>query len=185
VVYAARVDTIDQRLPPSAGARTTSILDPSFQEYLTTAMTDAVAVLSSTGARVVLTTSLPTATALQGNANDDPTRWAAYARVVRSVAARSQGRAVVFDLGRFFGGDGPVPVFHLRSPAGVQWRCGDGIHVAAAGGRLAAPALFQMARATAGPLHPLPPAPAAAVKAVANQVWPTYASYRQVMLCPD
>lgn len=183
VVYVNRMDTISQEVVPGSTQRMTSVLDPGFQTYLTNAMTQAVAVLASTGAHVILTTSAPTKIGLQGNRYDDPKRWAVYDSILRTVADRSGGRASIFDLGRFFGGDGSVPVFQLDSPSGIQWRCRDGLHFTEAGGVLVAPALFAMAWSLGAQVSPSaqsrPPVPAT----VANQPWAPYAAEKVVMGC--
>lgn len=180
VVYVARVDTVDQKV----GGRITSILDGPFQPYLENALSEAVGVLSSTGAHVLLATSAPTRIGLGGDRNDNPRRWAIYNGILSSVASRSPATVSVFDLGRFFGGSGPEPAFHLTSPSGVQWRCTDGIHFSTAGGILVAPALFATAWSLAGRLPSIKPSTPTIPPTVANQPWPEYGTERQVMGCP-
>ena len=173
VIYASRVDTIPEEVTSGSTHRMTSLLEPSFQAGFRTALTQAVDVLSSTEAHVILTTSTPTKV-------DDPTRWAIYDSIVDSVAAQSLGRATVFDLGRFFGANAADPVFRLLSPAGIQWRCTDGIHFTEAGGVLVAPSLFGTAwqywttQQTSDP--PVP-------RSIANQPWAPFASHAAVLGC--
>lgn len=183
VIYANRMDTISQEVVPGSSDRMKSLLDPGFQSYLQDAMTQAVSVLASTGAHVILTTAAPTKFGLTGGPYDDPHRWTIYDSILRSVAARSSGQVSIFDLGRFFGGDGPVPVFHLTNATGVRWRCTDGLHFTEAGGVLAAPAIFGMAWGLVGEgTHAVkagPPVP----KSVANQPWGPFAAQSAVMGC--
>lgn len=170
----SRVDTIPEEITSGSTPRMTSLLEPSFQTYFRAALTQAVDVLSSTGAHVILTTSAPTKL-------DDPRRWTIYDSIVESVADRSAGRATVFDLGRFFEGDAADPVFRLHSPSGIEWRCTDGIHFTEAGGVLVAPSLFGMAWRYWTPQDTRgdPPVP----RSIANQPWPPFAANAAVIGC--
>jgi hypothetical protein len=191
VVYVNRMDTVSQEVTPGSSARMTSLLDPRFQVYLARALNQAVDVLASTGARVILATSVPTSIGLKGNANDDPLRWSVYDSLLRSVAAGSSTRAAVFDLGRYFGGAGPAPKFELRSPNGVQWRCRDGLHFTAAGGVMVASDLFRTARQAvaskpkpgAGPTSAPPPSPGPVPATIANQPWGPFQAQKVAMGC--
>jgi hypothetical protein len=182
VVYVDRMDTISQEVTPGSSQRMTSVLDGSFRTYLTSALTQAVSVLSSYGAKVILATSVPTKIGLIGNANDNPQRWIAYDKILGSVAAKSDGKASVYGLGEFFGGTNLT--FSLKTRSGVQWRCADGIHIAPAGGILAAASLFRFARNVVAGADP-PHAVARAVPAsIANQPWPPFAAQQHAMGCP-
>jgi SGNH domain (fused to AT3 domains) len=174
VIYVSRVDTIPEQINSGSTRKLASLLDASFQAYFLAAMTQAIGVLSSTGAHVILTTSAPTKM-------DDPRRWTIYDSIVESVAARSLGRATVFDLGRFFEGNAADPIFKPRSPSGIDWRCTDGIHFTEAGGALVAPSLFGLAwriwtpQDTSGD-PAVPPS-------VANQPWAPFAAHAAVIGC--
>ena len=183
VVYASRMDTVDQELRPNSSTMT-GILDASFDSYLERSLTEAVDVLSSTGAHVILTTPAPTKIDLVGNVNDDPARDLRDAAIVHRVAAQSQGRASVFDLLGYFGSNSMPPAFELMSPSGIQWRCDDGIHFSPAGGILVAPSIFDAAWQAAADrlstIASLPPAPSSMI----NQPWAPYAAQRSTMGCP-
>ncbi|MBO0729779.1 MAG: hypothetical protein J2P57_11005 [Acidimicrobiaceae bacterium] len=182
VLYSSRMDTISQEVVPGSTRRMTSVLDRGFESYLVRALQQSVGVLSLGGAHVVLATAVPTKINLEGDAADDPHRWSAYDSLLARVAAGSDGRVTLFDLGRYFGGR--ASSFALDSPSGVAWRCRDGIHISAAGGMLVAPSLFMTLREVASPTADsratLPVVPAD----VANQPWAPYAKERQTMGCP-
>lgn len=184
VIYLSRMDTVDQEVHPGQPALT-SVLDASFDAYLTASLRDAVSLLSSTGAHVILGTSPPTLFNLQGNAYDNPSRWARYEKVLDDVAATSHGNATVFNFTTFFGGKGAVPQFQLDSASGIRWRCGDGIHFTPAGGILVAPSLFAEAWKVGGArtisIPTLPPLP----KGVVNQPWPPFAAQAATMRCAN
>jgi hypothetical protein len=184
VIYVNRMDTISQEVNPGSTQRMTSVLNRQFQAYLTSAMTKAVGVLSSYGAHVILTTSAPTKIGLVGNQYDNPRRWLIYDKILRSVASRSNGRVSIFDLGRFFGGNGSDPKFSLIAPSGVQWRCADGIHFSVAGGILVAPSLLKLAWKVAPPADLSASMARAVPPSVANRPWPPYAAQQSTMGCP-
>lgn len=182
VLYANRMDTISQQVVPGSSDRMTSVLDPPFRAYLRNAFDQAVPVLTSTGAHLILSTSAPTKIGLKGSEYDNPLRARIYDAILRDVASRSGGQVSVFDLGRFFSGGAPVPTFTLLSPTGIQWRCRDGLHFNTAGGVIVAPALFTAAwRAVGGAAFSgeRPPVPAA----VADQPWRPYEAQKTVMGC--
>ena len=184
VVYTSFLDVANM-YPSATAPDPVFIGQPAYDAQLTTSLENAVNLLSSTGAKVVLDSSPPTLFAQRGDVDDDPARWAAYNAILRSVAEQSDGKATVFDITTFFGGTGPVPKMQLYSPTGVQWRCGDGIHFDTAGGEFLAPSLFDAAWKLAAPRlavtqheTPLPP------KDV-NQVWPAYITDAAKMSCPN
>ena len=144
VIYASRMDLINQYRPHATGPAF-SIADPSHRGAFTADLVEATKLLSSTGALVILTNSAPTKSNLVGSPQDDPARLVVYNEIVKEVAARSQGRAVAFNLAGAVGGPGEPPSFTLTSPAGIQWRCSDGIHIAPAGGIIVAPKIFSLA----------------------------------------
>jgi hypothetical protein len=196
VIYASHMDTIEQETSPGSSTMI-SVADPGFAARLTQSLQEAVSVLHSTGASVIVTNSAPTKTNLVGNANDDPANLMAYDEVVHEVAASSGGVATAFDLAGSLGGPGTPPSFSLTSPTGIEWRCLDGIHVSQAGGELVAPALFQLAWRVAPPDHgpTLDQGPALdhgleldraeARLSDANQPWPPYLLERHAMGCPQ
>jgi hypothetical protein len=183
VIYVDRMDTIGQEVVPGSTGQMTSVLDPSFRGYLRRAMDQAVHVLASTGAHVILTTSVPTKIGLAGNQYDNPVRWDLYDGLVRDVAALSAGTVSVFDLGRFFGGAGPQPAFSLSDPSGTQWRCRDGLHFTPAAGVLAAPSLYGLAWAASPSPSSVPSGALAVPASVANKAWPPFEAQRIAMGC--
>jgi hypothetical protein len=184
VIYASHMDTIDQEVRPGSSSMT-SVLDPTFAAALTADLEEAVSVLSSTGAKVILTTGAPTKINLIGNTNDNPARLTTYASIIADVAAGSQGTASVFDLARILGGSGPVPTFSLTSPEGIQWRCGDGIHISPAGGVIIAPDLFTLAWKVAGSEVARTPTLKLVPRSLINQPWPPFEQERTTMGCPN
>jgi len=184
VIYASHMDTVEQESSPGSSTMI-SVADPSFAGRLTQSLSEAVSVLHSTGASVIVTNSAPTKTNLVGNANDAPASLAAYGVVVNEVAASSRGAATAFDLAGILGGPGSPPSFSLASPAGVEWRCLDGIHVSQAGGELVAPALFLLAWQVSLVAHGPPlERPAPPLREV-NQPWAPYLAQRHAMGCPQ
>jgi SGNH domain (fused to AT3 domains) len=184
VIYLSRMDTVDQEIRPGQPALT-SVLDASFDAYLTSSIRDSVALLSSTGAHVILGTSPPTLFNLQGNAYDNPLRWARYEKTLDDVAATSHGNVSVFNFTTFFGGKRAVPLFQLDSSSGIRWRCGDGIHFTKAGGILVAPSLFGSAWAVGGPRRAEVPTLPPISKDVVNQPWPPFAGQAATMRCTE
>ncbi len=183
VIYASHMDTIDQDVSPGSD-ETISVADPAFAAQLTEAIEEAVDVLSSTGAKVILANSAPTLTNLVGNQNDAPANLAAYLGVIDEAAARSGGRAIVFDLARALGGPGNPPSFTLSSPSGVQWRCSDGIHISPNGGVLVAPSLFKLAWSVSEHRLSTVPTPPPLPPTALDQPWPPFATERQILGCP-
>jgi SGNH domain (fused to AT3 domains) len=182
VIYVSRMDTVDQEQTAGSSSRMISILDPQFRAYLSGALEQAVGVLSETGAHVIVTTSAPTKLERTGNSDDDPRRWSAYSAVLDAIAAQSHGTVSLFDLGRFFGGDGPAPAFTLDSPSGVRWRCLDGIHFDVGGGMAVAPSLFAFARQVS-PAGALTGTRSAVPASVENQPWTSYAAVKAAIGC--
>lgn len=182
VIYLSRMDTNDQEVKPGS-TDMQSVLDPSFDVYLTDALESAVGVLSSRGARVILGTSPPTLLNQVGNGNDDPSRWAVFASILKTVVSRSGGRASVFDFTSFFGGSGSNPKFLLTSPTGVQWRCTDGIHFTEAGGIMVAPSLFDRAWNLGAGQVAATPDMAPIPGKVANAPWRYFAAQSGAMGC--
>jgi len=114
--------------------------DPSWDAHLTADLVEAVHVLSSRGARVVLFTEpyleppLPPGSAVPYPENQ-PTRVDRYNQILRSVAASLPGVATVIDLNRLLDPDGHFTL-DVKSTR-VRWF--DGIHISLAGGEQVQP----------------------------------------------
>jgi peptidoglycan/LPS O-acetylase OafA/YrhL/lysophospholipase L1-like esterase len=125
------------------GRGTTNLFSPTFAAEEHRALTDAVAVLGSTGAPVVLLTAPFYRQQEQNNGNpwpeDDPARVRRYNAILRDVATASGGSAVVADMGAKLD---PGGQFSQRVN-GVNVRFADGIHVTQAGAELIAPWLLK------------------------------------------
>jgi peptidoglycan/LPS O-acetylase OafA/YrhL len=168
VLYVARGETFDQVV----GGQWQNVGRPSFDRYLQARFGQAVQVLGSKGAAVVLMTTPYYDSGVSGTGaswpENDPVRVASDNVTMRSVAAAvptvaGGGRVYVFDL------NGVVSPDHGYSPTvgTVNVRCTDGVHFTRSGGifvglRLA-PELASLgqAHATASPggawPGPLPP----------------------------
>jgi hypothetical protein len=124
---------------------TTNLFSTTFAAEEHRALADAVAVLGSTGAPVILLTAPYYRQQEQVNGNpwpeDDPARVRRFNAILRDVAAASDGSAVVADLGARLDPGGP---FSQRAN-GVVVRFADGIHVTQAGAEMIAPWLLTLA----------------------------------------
>jgi peptidoglycan/LPS O-acetylase OafA/YrhL len=150
VVYLARSDVLNQEV----GSVWEHVGEPSFDQYLTGRFRDAINVLGSRGARVVLLTSPYYDTGVQPSGGpwpeDDPSRVAddnhlitevgssavdTSAAVLGGGADRSAGAGVtVIDMGSWLSPGG----HYSATVDGVQARCSDGVHFTPAGGELVA-----------------------------------------------
>jgi hypothetical protein len=159
VIYMARSDVLNQEVD----SNWTNIGEPAFDSYLANRFHDAVGVLGSRGAHVVLLTSPFYDTGVQPSGlpwpEDDPARVTTDNRIIQSMAVSTpvSGRSghsghtarspSAPKTGLFSGisGTGNVTVIDAGawlSPGGhfsvtvdgVQARCGDGVHFTVAGG---------------------------------------------------
>jgi peptidoglycan/LPS O-acetylase OafA/YrhL len=159
VVYMARSDVLDQQV----GVAWTHIGEAGFSSYLADRFRQAVAVLGSRGARVVMLTSPYYDSGVQpGGApwpEDDPARVEADNAVMKAVASSSRRRSTKLPAG-LSEGDSKVTnvqraltvidVGSWLSPGrqysplvdGVTARCNDGVHFTVAGGELVAKRLL-------------------------------------------
>ncbi len=151
----------DQRL----GDTWTHIGEPAFDRAEVGALEGAVAALRSTGATVVLLTAVYYHQPEQPDGapwpEDDPKRVDLFNAMLRRVAAGSGNKVVVEDLNAHLDPGG----HYAQDLGGVNIRYADGIHVEAAGAKLAAPWLLtQVARLgaadRAGPTSTVSPTPA-------------------------
>ncbi|HET6793631.1 MAG TPA: acyltransferase family protein, partial [Acidimicrobiales bacterium] len=146
VLEEGQFEVRDRRL----SGRWTHIGEPAFDRLVVSAMDDAVAVLSSTGARVVMLTApyyrQPERADGTPWPEDDPGRVLAYNRLVEAEAGRHPGVVTVEDLwSRLDPGGRYTDVLDGRTA-----RFSDGIHVTPAGARYVAdwllPRLADIAR---------------------------------------
>ncbi len=168
VVYLARGETFDQEV----GGQWQSLGEPGFDSYLANRYRQAVAVLGSRGASVVLMTTpyYDSGTSPAGTPwpEDAPSRVTLDNATMREVATTTPtgpagGRVYVFDL------NAVVSPGHAFAPSvdQINVRCGDGVHFTRSGGIFVglklAPELAALghAHATASPggvwPGPLPP----------------------------
>ncbi len=168
VIYVARGETFDQEI----GGQWENLGQPSFDSYVEDRFRQAIDVLGSKGAAVVLATTpyYDSGTAPTGTAwpEDNPSRVQADNAAIRAAAAASPstaggGRVYVFDL------NSVVSPADTYSPTvgPVNVRCADGVHFTRSGGIFVglklAPELAALgqAHATAAPggtwPGPLPP----------------------------
>jgi peptidoglycan/LPS O-acetylase OafA/YrhL len=158
VIYMARSEVLNQEV----NLRWTNIGDPTFDSYLTDRFRQAVSVLGSRGAHVVLLTSPLYDTGVQPSGlpwpEDDPSRVMTDNQIIESLSTSSAGTretsgsrpgskasASKASKQRLFSGNGQVTVIDAGtwlSPGGrysvvvdgVQARCSDGVHFTVAGG---------------------------------------------------
>jgi len=135
VVYLARSDLLTQEV----GGRWTQPGDPVFDRWLTGRFRQAVAVLASGGAQVVLATTPVYDSGEGANGSpwpeDDPARVPVINAIIRTVG-RSSGPAVsVLDLGGLLTPGGR----YLATIDGQRVRCRDGVHISLSGGQWLAP----------------------------------------------
>jgi peptidoglycan/LPS O-acetylase OafA/YrhL len=127
------------------GKSVTNILSASFDATERQALNQAVGVLGSDGATVVLLTAPYYHQQEQEDGNpwpeDDPARVNRYNSLLREVAAQSAGRVVVADLGAKLDPGGQ----YRQYIDGVDVRFADGIHVTPAGAKMVAPWLLTLA----------------------------------------
>jgi peptidoglycan/LPS O-acetylase OafA/YrhL len=120
----------------------THIGQPGFDSAELQAMRSAVAVLRSTGARVVLLTAVYYQQPEQADGSawpeDDPPRVDRYNALLRQVAAEAGSGVTVEDLNAHLDPGG----HYAQYIDGVNVRYADGIHVDAAGAKLVAPWLL-------------------------------------------
>ena len=138
VVYLARGETFDQQMD----GQWTDVGDPAFASWVDERLREAVTVLSSRGAHVLLLTSPYYDTGEQPSGapfpEDDPSRADRVNALIRSVARDSRGVASVFDLGGMVSPGGSFQ----SVVDGVKVRCADGAHFTEAAGEWLAPKLF-------------------------------------------
>jgi peptidoglycan/LPS O-acetylase OafA/YrhL len=151
VIYMARSEVLNQEV----NSTWTHIGEPGFDSYLTARFRDAINVLGSRGAHVVLLTSPFYNTGVQPSGlpwpEDDPSRVTTDNEIIESMAGgdarRSGGSPSRSNQGLFAGitGNSKVTVIDTGawlSPGGhfsatvdgVEARCGDGVHLTVAGG---------------------------------------------------
>ncbi|HVA04371.1 MAG TPA: acyltransferase family protein [Acidimicrobiales bacterium] len=155
VIYMARSDVLNQEVD----SNWTNIGEPLFDSYLTSRFRQAVNVLGSRGAHVVLLTSPFYDTGMQPSGlpwpEDDPARVTTDNQIIQSMAdaegpssrsgystpsARPKsglfsgisgtGNVTVIDAGAWLSPGGHYSV----TVDGIQARCGDGVHFTVAGG---------------------------------------------------
>ena len=117
----------------------THIGDPAFDAYLTSQLSRAVTLLSSTGARVALLTApyYDEGTAPNGSPwpEDDPARVDIWNGILRRVAAAHPSTVTLIDTGSLLD-----PGHHFDATVDkVAVRCPDGVHVSWQGGGFLAP----------------------------------------------
>jgi len=143
VVYLARGETFDQEV----NGQWENLGEPSFDRYVTGRFSQAVRVLGSRGAAVVLLTTPYYDSGLQPSGSpwpeDTPARVTIDDAIMRRVAkAANRGhppvRATVFDFGSLVSPSGG----YQDDVGGVDLRCTDGVHFTPAGGRWVAPHLL-------------------------------------------
>ena len=131
VVYLARTDTFDTQLDGSWQ----NLGEPSFDRWAESRYRQAISVLSSRGAHVVLLTSPYYKSGEQSDGQplpeNNPVRVQTENRLLQAAAARDPRAAKVFDFGAQLS---PTGQFVTRVD-GVPVRCGDGIHISLSGGQ--------------------------------------------------
>jgi lysophospholipase L1-like esterase len=145
----ARSEVLNQEV----NATWTHMGDPSFDSYVTDRFHQAVNVLGSRGAHVILLTTPFYSSGLQPSGQpwpeDDPGRVTSDNQIIESLAgtnARPLGPTNSHSRQRLFSGNGKVTVIDSGSwlsPAGhfattvdgVRARCSDGVHLTVAGGQ--------------------------------------------------
>jgi peptidoglycan/LPS O-acetylase OafA/YrhL len=135
VVYLARGETFNQEL----GGQWENLGQPGFDSYLANRYRQAVAVLASRGASVVLLTTpyYDSGVSAAGTPwpEDDPARAVLDNGIMRAVAGATPpgadgSRVYVFDLNALVSPGGRFS----PSVGGVNVRCSDGVHFTASGG---------------------------------------------------
>ena len=121
----------------------THIGQPRWDDHLTAELTQAIRIVSSTGARVVLFTMPYVDPPVQGAdgstfSEDDPSRCAAYNALVRRLAAAHPGLVTLIDLNTLL-----CPHHHFTwTVDGIVVRWSDGIHITTAAGRWLQPSVM-------------------------------------------
>jgi peptidoglycan/LPS O-acetylase OafA/YrhL len=132
VVYLARSDTLDTELDGSWQ----HLGQPSFDLWAERRFKQAIAVLSSEGAHVVLMTSPYYQSGEQSDGQplpeNEPARVSVDRRLIAEAVGSAHGVASVVDLSRMLS---PTNQF-VSDVDGVDVRCADGIHLTIPGGQL-------------------------------------------------
>ncbi len=151
VVYLARGETFDQEF----GSQWEHLGQSSFDSYVESRYRQAIKVLSSRGATVVLSTSpyYDSGASPSGSPwpEDTPGRVDIDNQLIREAAdvpaGTGTGQAYVFDLNALISPHGQF----APDVDGISARCGDGVHITPAGGQLIGlhllPVLAQLGRA--------------------------------------
>jgi peptidoglycan/LPS O-acetylase OafA/YrhL len=151
VIYMARSEVLDQQVDSTW----THLGEPAFDSYVANRFHQAVSVLGSRGAHVVLLTSPFYDTGLQPSGQpwpeDDPSRVTVDNQIIESMAGTSStsgassgsrsrakserlslgtDKVTVIDVGSWLSPGGK----YSATVDGVQARCGDGVHLTVAGG---------------------------------------------------
>jgi len=140
VLYLARSEVLDQEV----GSTWAHLGEPAFDSYVANRFRQAIAVLGSRGAHVVLLTSPFYDTGVQPDGlpwpEDDPSRVTTDNQIIESMALTGSGRSrrsglgtskvTVIDAGAWLSPGG-----HFSATVdGVAARCNDGVHLTVAGG---------------------------------------------------
>jgi peptidoglycan/LPS O-acetylase OafA/YrhL len=133
VVYLARSDTFDTERDGSWQ----HLGQPSFDRWAESRYEQAIAILSSSGAHVVLLTTPYYQIEEQGSGQplpeNDPNRVMTENRLLGQAAARDPAKATVINLGRMLSPSGRF----ATQVDGVPVRCTDGVHITVQGGQWA------------------------------------------------
>ncbi len=138
VVYFARSDTLDTE----RGGTWQHLGQASFDGWAESRFEQAIRVLSSTGAHVVLLTNPYYQSGAQSDGQplpeNQPSRVAIDKRLLDEAAANDPGAATVVDLGSMLSPSGQFSTL----VDGVPVRCSDGIHLTVPGGQWVGERLF-------------------------------------------
>ena len=164
VLYLARGGTLDTEI----GGTWQHLGEPRFDRWALSRFEQAITVLSSGGAHVVLLTSPYYDSGEQGDGQpwpeNDPARVTIDNRLLTEAARRYPGRATAMDLGAMLSPSGK----YTTLVAGTPVRCADGVHLTVPGGQLVGarllPRIVDLGRAhqatpAARVRAPLPPEP--------------------------
>ncbi len=160
VLLAGRFEVCDRWVD----GRYMNILQPAYQAVLESQMRDAIEVLTSTGAHLVLLTAPYYSEINPANGlpydQDDPARVDAYNALVKRVAAEFPSSVSVIDLNSKVDPSGR----YANEIDSVQVREPDGVHFELSGGEWLAPWLLPQLNA----LAPASPSPQAGLRAVST-----------------